>query len=104
VPGAHVENPMSVGGRTTPVEKAIAYGFSTTTTGREQNARGRGVRTDGGWRVVMSKPLDGLDDGEVRLDPRTQAACAFAVWSGAAHDAGSRKAPSIEVYSLVLER
>ena len=38
------------------------------------------------------------------LDPKTRAACAFAVWSGAVHDAGGRKGPSIDVYSLVLER
>jgi DMSO reductase family type II enzyme heme b subunit len=103
LPGVHVENPISVAGRTTPVEKAIAYGFSTTTTGRSQDAEGHGVRTERGWRVVITKPLEGADDGELSLDPRTRAACAFAVWSGAFHDAGSRKAPSIDVYSLAVE-
>ena len=32
LPGVHVGNPMSAPTRTSPVEKAIAYGFSTTTT------------------------------------------------------------------------
>jgi hypothetical protein len=103
LPGIYVENPISVGHRTSPVEKAIAYGFSTTTTGRTQNVVGRGSRTEHGWRVVISKPLDAADDGEIDLRPGTRTACAFAVWSGAFHDAGGRKAPSIDVFTLALD-
>jgi len=104
LPGIHVANPSSLGERSSPVEKAIAYGFSTTTTGPTQNVDGRGVRTGTGWRVVISKPLAASDDGEIDLKPGSRAACAFAVWSGAFHDAGSRKAPSIQVYALAVER
>lgn len=104
LPGLHVGNPLSVAGRTTPVEKAIAWGFSTTTSGTAQDVLGRGVRTGTGWRVVISKPLGASDDGEVTLRPGDTAACAFAVWSGAFHEAGSRKAPSIDVYAVALER
>ncbi len=103
LPGIHVENPISLSHRTSPVEKAIAYGFSTTSTGPTQNVGGRGVRTDTGWRVVISKPLAAADDGEIDLRPGSRAACAFAIWSGAFHDAGSRKAPSIDVFALALE-
>jgi len=103
LPGVHVGNPISIGGRSTPVEKAIAYGFGTTTNAATQSARGRGVRTETGWSVVISKPLDADDDGEIGLRPGSRSTCAFAVWSGATHDAGSRKAPSVNVYGLALE-
>jgi hypothetical protein len=104
LPGMQVANPISLGGRSTPVEKALAYGFSTTTTAPTQNALGRGVRTARGWRVVIVRPLDAVDDGEAAVRPGTPAMCAFAVWSGHANQAGSRKAPSRNVYLLYLER
>lgn len=103
LPGIHVANPISGGGRTTPVEKAIAYGFGTTKTGTVQDALGRGTRSASGWRVVISKPLGAADVGEIQLRPGDRVTCAFAVWSGAVHDAGSRKSPSINVYALALE-
>jgi hypothetical protein len=104
LPGMQVANPISLGGRATPVEKAIAYGFSTTTTAPTQNALGRGVRTERGWRVVIVRPLAAADDGEVAVRQGTPTMCAFAVWSGRANHAGSRKAPSRNVYQLYLER
>jgi hypothetical protein len=104
LPGIHVDNPISLAGRATPVEKAIAYGFGTTATAATQNAAGRGFRTDAGWRVIISRPLGAVDDGEVSLTPGANGTCAFAVWSGGADEVGSRKAPSRTVYSIVLER
>jgi len=103
LPGIHVENPISMGGRSTPVEKAVAYGFGTTTTGTVQSARGRGVRTDTGWSVAISKPFEAEDSGEIEIRPGSRSTCAFAVWSGTANDAGSRKAPSVNVFGLTLE-
>ena len=63
LPGLHVKNPMSANARTTPVEKAIAYGFSTTTTAATQDATGCGIRTATGWQVILTKPLTAADDG-----------------------------------------
>jgi hypothetical protein len=102
LPGVHVANPLSLATRTSPVEKLVAYGFSTTTTLPTQNALGRGVRTASGWQVMLSKPLDAADDGELAVRPLTTLTCAFAVWSGGAHDAGSRKTPSVSVHALDL--
>jgi DMSO reductase family type II enzyme heme b subunit len=103
VPGVHVGNPMSVPERSSPVEKAVAYGFSSTTTAPTQDAIGRGVRTDRGWKVVLTKPMGAADDGELIVEPGAVATCAFAVWAGQAHQAGSRKAPSITVHALYVE-
>jgi hypothetical protein len=100
LPGVHVDNPISLGGRISPVEKAIAHGFSTTATAPTQDARGRGVRTATGWRVVLSKSLSATDEGETEVRSFTTLTCAFAVWSGSAHDAGSRKSPSTTVHAL----
>ncbi len=102
LPGVHVGNPMSAPIRVTCVEKALAYGFSTTTTTSVQDARGRGVRSDTGWRVIITKALAPTEEAEYALVPGGFATCAFAVWSGSANDAGSRKAPSASAYRLVL--
>lgn len=102
LPGVHVGNPISATQRTTPVEKAIAYGFSTTTTAPTQDALGRGIRTSSGWRVIITKPLTAADDGEAAIRTGSVATCAFAVWSGNAHDAGSRKSPAKALHALTL--
>ena len=100
LPGVHVGNPISAPTRTSPVEKAIAFGFSTTTTADTQDATGRGTRTPTGWRVIITKPLDASDAGECAVPIGAISTVAFAVWSGAAHDAGSRKCPARTVHAL----
>jgi hypothetical protein len=104
LPGVYVGNPISANERTSPVEKAIAYGFSTTTTAATQDAYGRGIRTTTGWQVVITKPLAAADDGETATPAGSTSSCAFAVWSGNAHDAGSRKSPAKAVHALILAR
>ena len=103
LPGLHVENPLSAGTRRTAVEKIIANGFSTSTTAPTQNASGRGIRHDDGWRVTITKPLAADDDGETNLGLGSVATCAFAIWSGADGDGGSRKSPSATVYQLLID-
>jgi hypothetical protein len=103
LPGTHVDNPMSLANRKTAVEKIVANGFGTSTTTPTQDARGRGIRHGDGWRVTLTKPLGALDDGEAAVSPGGVATCAFAIWSGADGDAGSRKSPSATVYQLVMD-
>jgi hypothetical protein len=100
LPGVYVGNPNSAAERPSPVEKAIAYGFSTTTTASTQDALGRGVRTPTGWRVIISKPLAAADDGETAIPIGNVSTCAFAIWSGSVRDAGSRKCPAKTVHAL----
>lgn len=102
LPGMHVGNPISAPLRERPVEKAIAYGFSTTTTAEHQDADGRGARHGNGWQVIVTKPLAASDEGETTLRPGDTVSCAFAVWSGSEHDAGSRKAPSRTLHTLSI--
>jgi DMSO reductase family type II enzyme heme b subunit len=100
LPGLHVGNPISAAERGTPVEKAIAYGFGTTTTALHQDATGRGTRTGTGWRVILTKPLAAADEGELAIPIAAISTCAFAVWSGSKRDAGSRKCPARTVHAL----
>ncbi len=100
LPGVDVANPMSAALRITPVEKAIAYGFSTTETASVQDVFGRGERTESGWRVIITKPLSPTEPGEIAIKPASTCTCAFAVWSGGDQDAGSRKQPSTTVHTL----
>ena len=104
LPAIHVKNPVAGRAkRATSVEKAIANGFSTTTSAATQNAVGKGVRTENGWSVVIVKPLKGHDDGEITLKPGDVATCAFAVWAGGSRDVGPRKCPAANVDALVLD-
>lgn len=103
LPGVHVKNPLSSITRTTCVEKLLAGGFGTAATGATQNCTGRGERGDGGWRVVLAKPMAAVDADEVSLAPGATATCAFALWSGSTNDAGGRKTPSKVAYRLTLE-
>lgn len=102
LPGLHVGNVLAAPSRSTPVEKTIAWGFRTTTTAPTQDAVGHGRHHDGHWSVVLAKPLRATDPGELTVRPRGAATCAFAIWSGADHDAGGRKSPSARTYRLVL--
>lgn len=90
--GYAVGNPFSQPLKVTPVEDAVAYGFFTITTQARQDAVGRGVWSDGGWAVVISRRLDTGDPLDNAIGRNN--ALAFAVWDGANGDRGSRKSTS----------
>jgi hypothetical protein len=71
--------------RTTAVEDLIAEGPGTITPAPKTISRGHGERTPQGWAVVITRPVP---DG---LTPVARTQVAFAVWQGAAQEAGARK-------------
>ncbi|MGQ0734062.1 MAG: ethylbenzene dehydrogenase-related protein [Acidobacteriota bacterium] len=73
------------GKRDRAVEDLLAEGPGTLTPAPTTAARGHGVRTADGWAVVILRPLP---DG---LSPASRTIVAFAVWEGAANEAGARK-------------
>jgi hypothetical protein len=73
------------GPRSSPVEDLVAEGPGTISPAPASTSRGRGVRTPTGWAVVITR---GIPDG-LSTTSRTQVA--FAVWQGAAQEAGARK-------------
>lgn len=77
--------------RTSAVEDLVAEGPGTVLSAAATSSKGRGVRTATGWAVVLTRKLpDGLS-----LRARTHVA--FAVWEGAAQEAGARKMRSVWV-------
>jgi hypothetical protein len=73
------------GPRQQPVEDLIAEGPGTLTPNPNAFSKGKGVRTDKGWAVVITRPLP---EGFSKEKP-TQTA--FAVWEGAHGETGARK-------------
>lgn len=80
-----------------PVNDLLAIRVGTVTSKERQVVAGRGVWTNGEWRVVMKRALQPAD-----ADPETDAVfgtgmtsvCAFAVWKGESGDRGGRKSIS----------
>lgn len=83
-PARSLGNPRS-GPRPSPVEDLIAEGPGTLSPNPQAFSNGKGVRTNSGWAVVLTRPVP---DGLSALQP-TQVA--FAIWEGAHGETGARK-------------
>jgi len=90
--GYQVGNPFSEPLKVSAVEDAVADGFSTITTQRQQDAIGRGVWSGGQWSVVITRPKDSGDGQDTPVGKDNVAA--FAVWDGSSGDVGGRKSIS----------
>jgi DMSO reductase family type II enzyme heme b subunit len=86
-----VENPISRG-RATPVLDQMAEGWGSMTVKPDQHALGQGAWKDGGWRVVITRPLASGDVNAPQLRPGDRTVAAFAVWEGEHREVGARKA------------
>lgn len=73
------------GPREQPVEDLIAEGPGTLSPAAAAFSKGKGVRTDKGWAVVISRPLP------AGFGPATPTEIAFAVWEGSHTETGARK-------------
>jgi DMSO reductase family type II enzyme heme b subunit len=83
-PARALGNDMA-GPRESPVEDLVAVGPGSLSRADSAQSDGNGRRSGDGWEVVISRPLpDGLESGG-------RSVVAFAVWSGAGNEAGSRK-------------
>ena len=83
-PAAAVGN-RRVGPRDTPVEDLLAEGPGTLSRAPQSGSKGRGVRSENGWSVVI---IRSLPNG---LAPGARSQIAFAVWEGAHEEVGARK-------------
>jgi DMSO reductase family type II enzyme heme b subunit len=86
-----IENPISRG-RASPVLDQMAEGWGSMTVKPDQHALGAGVHRDGGWRVVITRPLSSDDLNAPLLVPGTRTVVGFAVWEGGSREVGGRKA------------
>ncbi len=73
------------GPRETPVEDLLAEGPGTLSPAPPSGSKGKGVHTDKGWAVVISRRLP------KELAPQTRSQIAFAVWEGSHGEVGARK-------------
>jgi hypothetical protein len=86
-----IENPISRG-VATPVLDQMAEGWGSMTVKPDQHALGKGVWKDGGWTVVITRPMVSDDVNAPRLLPGDRAVVSFAVWEGGQREVGARKA------------
>jgi DMSO reductase family type II enzyme heme b subunit len=86
-----LENPISRG-VASPVLDQMAEGWGTMTVKPDQHALGMGLYRDGGWRVVITRPMVSDDLNAPRLAPGDRTVVGFAVWEGGSREVGSRKA------------
>lgn len=87
-------NPLSAPTKPSPVEKLIGHGPGTLTHLQTQDATGRGVWSEGRWKVVLARPFAAANAGETAIEAGKEYSVVFTVWSGSAGDRGSRKSPS----------
>ncbi len=73
------------GPRQQPVEDLIAEGPGTLSPGPQTFSKGKGIRTDKGWAVVIARPLP---EGLSKEQPSQ---IAFAIWEGSRGETGARK-------------
>jgi hypothetical protein len=82
---ARALNNRRAGWRGVPVEDLIAEGPATLAPAPQAVSNGRGVRTQTGWAVVITRPLPN------GLAPNVRTNIAFAVWEGGHDETGARK-------------
>ena len=83
-PAAAVGN-RRVGKRESPVEDLLAEGPGTLSRAAQTHSRGKGLRTEAGWSVVIVRPIPS------GLAPGARSQVAFAVWEGEHREVGARK-------------
>ncbi|MGC8794138.1 MAG: ethylbenzene dehydrogenase-related protein [Bryobacteraceae bacterium] len=73
------------GPRASPVEDLVAEGPGTLAPAPQSLSRGKGVFSQGAWRVVLARSLTR------DLGPGSRSVVAFAVWQGGRQETGARK-------------
>ncbi|RMF75372.1 MAG: hypothetical protein D6738_03905 [Acidobacteria bacterium] len=89
--GYSAGNPLSDFRRRSPIEELVAEGFGTLTVQPRAVATGRGVWSDGRWRVVFSRPLATDDPLDYRFWLGGSGKVSAAVWDGSHGNVGGRK-------------
>jgi hypothetical protein len=90
--------------RISSVEDLTAGGFGTLTSQDAvgQNVHGKGVWSDGRWRVVFDRALESGEADDMTFELGQVASIAFAAWDGSSGERNGQKATS-NWYSFQLE-
>jgi mono/diheme cytochrome c family protein len=98
--GRAAGNPMSTPERSSAGEALTAEGFGTLAPlGGDKKLHARGRYANGGWELVLSRPLAACCPGELPLEPGQSVSLAAAVWNGAAQERNGQK--SVTVWHLL---
>lgn len=81
-------------------ENMIAKGFGTSMRAPFEGLHSASVRTDGGWAVVLARPLKVKADEGASLQNRKTMPIAFAAWDGANQERDGLKAVTLEWWQL----
>lgn len=81
-------------------QNMIAKGFGTATTVPYAGLKSAAVRTDGGWALVLSRPLQVKADEGASLRGRGSVPIAFAAWDGENQERDGLKAVTMEWWQL----
>jgi hypothetical protein len=99
-PARGANNPSTNRAPGDAVQDLLAEGAGTLTVATGQDSIGRGTWQGGVWRVTIARPLGPPDTSPFRPGRRTYVA--FAVWDGAAGNAGAKKMRTVWI-PLTLE-
>ena len=96
---------MSNPERISAAEEAKAKGLGSLTSQPPplQKVQAKGVWQNGGWQVVLHRPLASGSENDLRLRAGQDVGVGFAVWDGNARDRNGQKSVSIWNH-LKLER
>lgn len=81
-------------------QNLIAKGFGTATPVPSEGLKSAAVRTEGGWAVVLARPLRAKADEGASLQGRGSMPIAFAAWDGANQERDGLKAVTLEWWQL----
>jgi len=81
-------------------ENMIAKGFGTSMRVPFEGLHSTSMRTDGGWAVVLARPLKVKADEGASLQNRKTMPIAFAAWDGANQERDGLKAVTLEWWQL----
>ena len=77
------------GGLNSPVDDMNAEGFSTLTAQEHQDVKGKGIRSENGWRVVFKRQLTNTNSGDIQFKKSTP--MAIAAWNGSNRETNGQK-------------
>ncbi|MFQ6607635.1 MAG: ethylbenzene dehydrogenase-related protein [Fidelibacterota bacterium] len=77
------------------VRELIAHGPGTQTPLEKQNVEGKGIYSEGKWKVIFKRKLKSNQEDEFQLKVGTNMRIAFALWDGSKMESFSRKSIAI---------
>lgn len=98
-PGVAIGNPQSFVKR--GVDEIVAEGFSTSAVQEGHGSAARGVYREGGWTLVVVRPLSVEGGSSLKVGERGNVA--FAIWQGGKGEVGSRKSVALQWFPVVVQ-